>query len=149
MASLNKILLMGNLTRDPEVSYSPKGTPIATLGLAINRVWADEEQRKHEEVVFVDIMLWARLAEIAQEYLKKGSALFVEGHLKMDSWEDKQTGQKRSKLRVVGENMQFLGKREGAETTSPRPALVRPERSQPAPGTKTTLLEPDLDGIPF
>jgi single-strand DNA-binding protein len=131
MASLNRVLLIGNLTRNPELTYNQKGTPVASIGLAVNRAWLDEAKVKHEEVVFIDIRLWARLAEIAQQYLHKGSLIFIDGRLQLDTWDDKQTGQKRSKLYVVGENLQFLGKREGAETSSPRPALERPERRQP------------------
>src|SRR5438067_2644428 len=113
MASLNKVMLIGNLTRDPEIKYTPKGTPIADIGLAVNRNYTTESGEKREEVTFVDVELWGRQAEVAAEYLKKGRPVFIEGRLKLDTWEDKQTGQKKSKLRVVGEGMQFLGSREG------------------------------------
>jgi single-strand DNA-binding protein len=114
MASYNKVMLMGNLTRDPEVRYTPKGSAVADLALAVNRVYTADNNEKREEVTYVDVVLWARLAELAGQYLKKGNPVFIEGRLQMDSWEDKQTGQKRSRLRVVGEVMQFLGgKREG------------------------------------
>src|SRR5271155_5776907 len=115
MANLNKVMLMGNLTRDPEVRYTPKGTAVAELGLAINRVYSAENGEKREETTFVDVTFWGRTAEIAGEYLKKGRPVFIEGRLQLDSWEDKQTGQKRNKLKVVGENMQFIGARGGAE----------------------------------
>ena len=111
MASLNKIMLIGNLTRDPEVRYTPKGTAVSDLGLAVNRFYSSDGGEKREETTFVDVVLWAKLAELAGQYLKKGRPVFIEGRLQMDSWEDKTTGQKRSKLRVVGENMQFLGSR--------------------------------------
>jgi single-strand DNA-binding protein len=111
MANLNRVFLIGNLTKDPELRYTPKGTPVADLGLAINRVFTDEQGQKKEDTTFVDVTLWGRTAEIAQQYLKKGSPVFVEGRLQLDSWEDKQTGQKRSKLQVVGESMQLLGDR--------------------------------------
>src|ERR671919_2138110 len=111
MASFNKVILLGNLTRDPEVRYTPKGSAVCDLGIAVNRQYTLDNGEKREEVTYVDVVLWARLAEIAGEYLKKGRPIFIEGRLQMDSWEDKQTGQKRSKLRVVGETMQLLGGR--------------------------------------
>ncbi|HSJ02798.1 MAG: single-stranded DNA-binding protein [Verrucomicrobium sp.] len=114
MASYNKVMLMGNLTRDPEVRYTPKGSAVADLAIAVNRVYTAENGEKREEVTYVDVVLWARLAELAGQYLHKGRPVFIEGRLQMDQWEDKQTGQKRSRLRVVGEVMQFLdSKREG------------------------------------
>src|SRR5215217_7238771 len=100
MASLNKVMLIGNLTRDPEIKYTPKGTAVAEVGLAVNRVWSTEQGEKREETTFVDVELWGRTAELAGEYLKKGSPVFIEGRLKLDTWEDKQSGQKRSKMRV-------------------------------------------------
>src|SRR6516225_8495755 len=102
--NLNRVLLIGNLTRDPELRHTPKGTAVAELGLAINRAWTDEQNVKREETTFVDITLWGRTAEIAQQYLHKGSPVFIEGRLQLDSWDDKQTGQKRSKLRIVAEH---------------------------------------------
>lgn len=113
MASLNKVMLIGNLTRDPELKYTPKGTAIAEIGLAVNRSYTTDTGEKREETTFVDIELWGRQAELAGEYLKKGRPVFIEGRLKLDTWDDKQTGQKRSKMRVVGEVMQFLGGRDG------------------------------------
>src|SRR5580765_2274850 len=107
MASLNKVMLIGNLTRDPEVRYTPKGSPVADLAIAVNRVYTADNGEKREEVTYVDIVLWAKLAELAGQYLHKGRPIFVEGRLQMDQWEDKATGQKRSRLRVVGENIQF------------------------------------------
>jgi len=112
MANLNKVMLMGNLTRDPEVRYTPKGTAVAELGLAINRVYTADNNEKREETTFVDVTLWGRTAEIAGEYLKKGRPVFIEGRLQLDTWDDKQTGQKRSKLKVVGEAMQLMGARD-------------------------------------
>jgi single-strand DNA-binding protein len=113
MASYNKVMLMGNLTRDPEVRYTPKGSAVADLALAVNRVYTAENGERREEVTYVDVTLWARTAEVAGQYLKKGSPVFIEGRLQMDTWEDKQTGQKRSKIKVVGEVMQLLGRRDG------------------------------------
>ena len=111
MANLNKVMLIGNLTRDPEIKYTPKGSAIAELGLAINRYYTTESGEKKEETTFVDVTLWGRQAEIAKEYLSKGKPVYIEGRLQLDTWDDKQTGQKRSKLRVTGEQMQLLGSR--------------------------------------
>src|SRR4030095_14779295 len=109
MANFNKVMLMGNLTRDPEVRYTTKGTAVAEIGLAVNRIYSSENNEKREETTFVDVTLWGRTAEVAGEYLKKGRPVFIEGRLQLDSWEDKQSGQKRSKLRVVAEGMQLIG----------------------------------------
>src|SRR6185295_15250845 len=111
MASFNKVILVGNLTRDPEVRYTPKGSAVCDLGLAVNRQYTLDNGEKREEVTYVDVVLWARLAEIAGEYLKKGRPVFIEGRLQLDTWDDKQSGQKRSKMRVIGETMQLLGSR--------------------------------------
>ena len=109
MASFNKVILMGNLTRDPEVRYTPSGTAVSEVGLAVNRTWFDKQtNQKKEEVTFVDVTLWGRQAEVAGEYLGKGRGVLIEGRLQLDQWDDKETGQKRSKLRVVGENMTML-----------------------------------------
>ena len=153
MASFNKVILLGNLTRDPEVRYTPKGTAVADLGLAVNRSYTAENGEKREEVTFVDVTFWGRTAEVAGEYLKKGRPVFVEGRLQLDSWDDKQSGQKRTKLKVIGENMQMLGaprgggaggggddEGSGGGSRSSRPAPP-PQRSAPS--------EPDDDEIPF
>ncbi len=114
MASFNKVILVGNLTRDPEVKYTSGGTAVTEIGLAVNRYWFDKQSNeKREETTFVDVTLWGRQAELAGEYLSKGRPVLIEGRLQLDTWEDKTSGQKRSKLRVVGETMQFLGSREG------------------------------------
>src|SRR6266481_5070533 len=117
MANLNKVYLMGNLTRDPEIRYTPKGTAVADAGIAINRIYKGEDGEKKEDVTFVDITFWGRQAEIAQEYLRKGRPVFIEGRLQLDTWDDRQTGQKRSRLRVIAENLQMLGSRDRAEGT--------------------------------
>lgn len=108
MANLNKVLLLGNLTRDPEVRYTPKGTAVGDLGLAVNRRVSDGNGNWSDEVTFVDVTVWGTNAENAQKYLTKGRGVFIEGRLQMDTWEDKQSGQKRSKLKVVAEVLQFL-----------------------------------------
>jgi single-strand DNA-binding protein len=112
MASFNRVILLGNLTRDPQVKYIPSGTAVAEIGLAVNRYWFDKQSNsRREETTFVDVTLWGRDAEVAGEYLAKGRPVLIEGRLQLDTWDDKQTGQKRSKLRVVGERMQMLGSR--------------------------------------
>ncbi|WP_171189950.1 single-stranded DNA-binding protein, partial [Alienimonas chondri] len=109
MASFNKVILMGNLTRDPEVRYIPSGSAVCDIGLAVNRVWYDKgSSQKKEEVTFVDVTLWGRTAEIAGEYLSKGRPVLIEGYLKMDTWQDKQSGANRSKLKVVADTMTLL-----------------------------------------
>ncbi|MBK1833438.1 single-stranded DNA-binding protein [Roseibacillus ishigakijimensis] len=110
MANLNKVYLMGRLTRDPELRYTPKGTAVADIGMAINRYrGGGDGGERTEETTFVDVTLWGRQAEIVNQYLAKGREVFIEGRLQLDSWEDKASGQKRSKLKVVGESMQFIG----------------------------------------
>lgn len=112
MASFNKVILMGNVTRDPEVRYTTGGSAVTEIGLAVNRFWTDRNtNERKEETTFVDVTLWGRTAEIAGEYLAKGRPVMIEGRLQLDQWDDKETGQKRSKLRVVGESMQLLGSR--------------------------------------
>ena len=113
MPSLNKVLLMGNLTRDPELRVTPKGTPICQFGLAINRQFKMESGESREEVIFVDIEAWGKQGETIAKYCTKGRPLFVEGRLKLDQWEDKNTKEKKSKMRVVLEQFQFLGDSRG------------------------------------
>jgi single-strand DNA-binding protein len=119
MASFNRVILVGNLTRDPELRYIPSGTAVSEIGLAVNdRVKRNEQWV--DETTFVDVTLWGRTAEVANEYLSKGSPVLIEGRLKLDSWE--KDGQKRSKLRVVGERMQMLGGRDGGPRSGGKPA---------------------------
>jgi single-strand DNA-binding protein len=146
MANLNRVLLIGNLTRDPEVRYTPKGTAVADIGIAVNRVYSGDDGERKEEVTFVDVTLWGRQAEVAQEYLKKGRQVFIEGRLQLDTWDDKQTGQKRSRLRVVAENMQMLGSRADSETGSPAAGAQR--RTSPPPPQRQPPKDPDLDAEP-
>ena len=114
MASFNKVILVGNLTRDPEVRYSPSGPAVCDISLAVNSQWTDRKtNERKEEVTFVEVTLWGRTAEIAGEYLAKGRPVLIEGRLSLDSWEDKETGQKRSKLKVIADGMQLLGSRDG------------------------------------
>ncbi|HEX4666818.1 MAG TPA: single-stranded DNA-binding protein [Chthoniobacterales bacterium] len=153
MASYNKVLLLGNLTRDPEVRYTPKGTAVTDLGIAVNRQYTLDSGEKREEVTFVDVTFWGRTAEVAGEYLKKGRPVFIEGRLQLDTWDDKQTGQKRSKLKVMGEAMQMLGSRPGsggddAPNEEPRGRSTGAARSS-SPPKGGPAAEPDDDEIPF
>lgn len=110
MASFNKVILVGNLTRDPQARFTPGGTAVAEIGLAVNRSWMNKNtNQREEEVTFIDVTLWGRTAEVASEYLSKGRPVLIEGRLQLDQWDDKESGQKRSKLKVVGENMTMLG----------------------------------------
>ena len=145
MASVNKVILIGNVTRNPEIKYIPKGTAVTDLGLAVNRRYNVEGGGKREETAFIEITFWGRQAEVASEYLKRGSMVYVEGRLQMDTWEDKQTGQKRSRLRVVAENFQLLWGRQGEHTPSQHFEDASHFPSQPSSNVK----EEKEDDIPF
>ena len=154
MASFNKVILVGNLTRDPELRYTPKGTAIAKIGLAVNRVWTNEAGEKKEEVTFVDVDVFGRTAENVGQYMRKGRPILVEGRLRLDQWDDKQTGQKRSRLGVVAESVQFLGSpagggEGGAPAAAPRPA--RPAAAPAAPAAEPVEGDgpPESDDVPF
>jgi single-strand DNA-binding protein len=162
MANLNKVFLMGNLTRDPELRYTPKGTAVAKLGLAVNRVWKTETGETKEEVTFVDVDAFGRQAETIGQYCKKGRPLFIEGRLRLDQWDDKQTGQKRSKLGIVLESFQFLGsgnRAEGGhseggsfESAAPRRAPAAPTRAAAPAPAEPPMDEPPMpsdDDVPF
>jgi len=153
MANLNKVMLIGNLTRDPELRYTPKGSAVAEFGLAINRVWYNEQKQKQEETTFVDITLWARQAEIAQQYLTKGSPVYIEGRLSLDTWDDKATGQKRSKIKVVGETLQLLGSKShsGGGSSQSQGGPPAPQRSAPPQGASAAPSGEfqEEDEIPF
>src|SRR5260221_5376919 len=117
MANFNKVIIAGNLTRDPELRYTPKGTATARIGMAINRTWKSETGETKEEVTFVDVDAWGRQAEVLAQYMKKGRPLLVECRLKFDQWADKNTHQKQSKLRVVLESFSFLDSK-GADSAN-------------------------------
>ena len=121
MSDLNQVVLIGRVTRDPELRHTPGGVAVAEMSLAVNRTWFDKSSNeKRESVSFCDITLWSRTAEIACEYLRKGSQCAITGRLEQQSWEDKETGQKRSKLKVVGESLQLLGgKQEQRQDSGP------------------------------
>ncbi len=159
MANLNKVMLIGNLTRDPELRVTPKGTAICQFGLAVSRQFKDESGQNREETTFVDVEAWGRQGETISKYCTKGRPLFVEGRLKLDQWEDKASGQKRSKLKVVLENFQFLGGGRGEggqaggsdEGGDQTPAF---ERNTPPPRSASRTTPPPAaesidDDIPF
>jgi single-strand DNA-binding protein len=139
MANLNKVMLIGNLTRDPELRVTPKGTAICTFSLAVNRKFKDESGGEREEVTYVDIEAWGKSGENIAKYCTKGKPLFIEGRLRLDTWEDKNTKEKRSRMKVVCENFQFLGGRaEG----------VTPAGSPPAPSAAPAAGNPFANRAP-
>lgn len=169
MANFNKVMLMGNITRDVQLSYLPNQTPICEIGLAVNRTWTGQDGVKKEEVTFVDCTSFGKQAELLAKYKKKGDPLFIEGRLKLDQWEA-QDGTKRSKMRVVIENFQFLnrsagpgmgagpaagGDEEYAAAPAPaqrqpyrqaaRPAAAAPARPAPAPAPPAAPAQPNYD----
>jgi single-strand DNA-binding protein len=160
MASFNKVILLGNLTRDPELRYTPKGMATARLGLAVNRSYKTDGGETREEVTFIDVDAWGKQAELISQYLRKGAPLFLEGRLKFDQWDDKQTGQKVSKLRVVLENFQFVGgpRGEGAGAggggapglaSAPAPRPARPAAPAASPAAESDGPPPEDDDVPF
>ena len=154
MASFNKVILVGNLTRDPELRYTPSGKAIAKVGMAVNRTWTSESGEKKEEVTFVDVDIFGRTAENVSQYMRKGSSMLIDGRLRLDQWDDKQTGQKRSKLGVVAESVQFLGSPRGAEggapvaAAAPRPRPAAPAATE-APSGDDSPPPPSEDDVPF
>ena len=151
MASFNKVILVGNLTRDPELRYTPKGTAIAKIGLAVNRNWTSESGEKKEEVTFIDVDVFGRTAENVGQYMRKGRPTLIEGRLKLDQWDDKQTGQKRSRLGVIAETVQFLGSAQGGgnDGGAPAPARQRPAAAAPAGEPVEGDGPPESDDVPF
>lgn len=167
MAYLNKVFLIGNLTRDPELRVTPKGTAICQFGIAVNRQFKDESGATRDETTFVDIEAWGKQGELVSKYLTKGSLAMVEGRLKLDQWEDKTSGQKRSKIKVVLDNVHFprvavraaaaaavvvvvvARARRPTASTRPRLSVIRLRRAAPAASprrrktsTKTCRFEP-------
>jgi len=152
MANFNKVILAGNLTRDPELRYTPKGMAIAKIGLAINRTWKNEAGETKEEVTFVDVDAFGRTAEVIGQYLKKGRPILVEGRLRLDQWDDKQTGQKRSRLGVVMESFQFMDSGRGDGATgggAPRPSPPASSGTKPPEPPDTDGPPPEEDDVPF
>ncbi len=153
MASFNKVILVGNLTRDPELRYTPKGTAIAKVGIAVNRVWTTDTGEKKEEVTFVDVDVFGRTAENVGQYMRKGRPILIEGRLRLEQWDDKQTGQKRSRLSVVAETVQFLGSATGGgESGASAPARrAAPAAAAAAPASEPLEGDgpPESDDVPF
>ena len=151
MANFNKVILAGNLTRDPELRYTPKGTAIAKFGLAINRTWKNEAGETKEEVCFVDVDAFSRQAEVIAQYMRKGRPILVEGRLKLDTWEDKTTHQKQSKLKVHLEAFSFIDSK-GAESGPPAEAPRRPAvnaAAKPAEASEGEAPAEAEDDVPF
>lgn len=143
MSNYNRVILAGKLTRDPEIRHTPKGAAVCKIGIAINRKWKDAEGQAREEATFVDVDAFGKQAEVIGQYFKKGRAILIDGRLKLDQWDDKQTGQKRSRLGVVLESFSFIGggdKREEGDAPEAKPARqVAPVSGEPAQG----------DDVPF
>jgi single-strand DNA-binding protein len=159
MANLNKVMLIGNLTRDPELRVTPKGTAICQFSLAVNRKFKDESGGEREEVTYVDIEAWSKQGETIAKYCTKGRPLFVEGRLRLDQWEDKTTKEKRSRMKVVLENFQFLGSGradgaapggggEGGEGGS-APRSYAPRATTPRPAAPPAAQENLDEDVPF
>ncbi len=156
MASINKVILIGNLTRDPQLKYLPSQTAVAEFGLAMNRKFRTATGEDREEVCFVDCSAFGRTGEVINQYCRKGKQIYIEGRLKLDQWEDKQGGGKRSKLSVVVENFQFLGAPGGAgaggggnqDAPAPdeeqRPPARQANQGRPAQATKPAPQEPPI-----
>ena len=155
MPALNKVLLMGNLTRDPELRVTPKGTPICQFALAINRQFKMESGESREEVIYVDVEAWGKQGETIAKYCTKGRPLYVEGRLRLDQWEDKNTKEKRSRMKVVLEQFQFLGDGRGGGAPSgggDAPGAPSPERFSPPPrasSPKPATTENLDEDVPF
>lgn len=146
MANLNKVFLMGNLTRDPELRYTPSGLAVASFGIAVNRVWKTPEGEQKKDTCFVDASIFGKRAEVVSEYFSKGKPIFIEGRLQFRQWESKD-GQKRNNLSVVVENFEFIG----ARTTASSEQRVRPkEAAIPAESSHEDIVDDvNNDEIPF
>jgi single-strand DNA-binding protein len=156
MASLNKVHLIGTLGRDPEITYTPRGSAVTEISIAINRKWNDNGEWR-EEVTWVNITLWGKTAEACATYARKGHQLFVEGRLAVDQWEDKASGKKQSRMKVVGESIQFLTPKPSDNEEQPRrsqPSAQRQQAQAPPPDTgpknlHAAAMELSDDDIPF
>ena len=147
MPNYNKVILMGRLTRDPEVRYASNGNAIAKLSVAVNRVWRNKEGQQQEETTFVDVDAFGRQAETISQYLSKGRPIFLEGRLKLDQWDDKQTGQKRSRLGVVLDRFEFIDSRgEGGGSGGGGGNFAQPDASTDSGGGSPP---PEDDDVPF
>lgn len=154
MADFNRVLFLGRLTRDPELKYTRNETAVAEFGLAVNREWTDASGDRKKEVCFIECVAWAKRAEVIDKYLEKGSPIFIEGHLAFDQWEDRETGAKRSKHKLVVDNFQFIGSRKDGEGGSRENrgdrAPQRDEERGDGPGSDRPTDNLDLDApVPF
>ena len=152
MANFNTVILIGNLTRDPDLRYTPKGTAIAKIGLAVNRTWRTDTGETKEEVTFVDIDAFGKQAETLGQYMKKGRPIMIEGRLKLDTWEDKQTNQKRSRLGVIMESFQFLDfnkSAEGVPSGAPRNRPAQATAPEADASSPPDPMPPEEDDVPF
>jgi single-strand DNA-binding protein len=157
MANFNKVILAGNLTRDPELRYTPKGTAVVKMGMAINRTWKSESGENKEEVTFVDVDVWGRQAEVIAQYMRKGRPLLVEGRLRLDTWEDKNTHQKQSKLKVVLESFSFIDSKGseggagagGVPSGEPARRPAPPDKPAAAAAPPEAEPPPEEDDVPF
>ena len=149
MASFNKVILMGNLTRDPQLRYLPSNMAVCEFGLAVNRRWRDKDGNQKEEVCFVDVTAWGRQGETINQYVTKGRSILIEGHLKFDSWTG-QDGQKRSKLSVVVDNFQFVGARgeQGAPGGAPAERGMVPGNNAGSGPGRGGPLPPEPEDLP-
>lgn len=153
--NLNKVIIAGNLTRDPELRQTPSGQSVCTIGVATNRVWTNPSGQKQEAVEFHNVVLWGRLAEITNQYLKKGRLILVEGRLQTRSWDDKQTGQKKYRTEIVAENIQFGpqggGNFGGGAPTSPREPSAAEQQPAEIPTVQYPADEEEIrpEDIPF
>ena len=140
MASFNKVILIGNLTRDPELKFLPKGTGVCNISMAVNRRWKTETGEEREDVYFADCKAFGKQAETLSQYVKKGHPLMIEGRLTREEWDDKKSGEKKSATRIMIESFQFLKSREDGAASAPR-----------RESTQAAATKPDLDGddLPF
>lgn len=142
MASYNRVILMGNVTRDVEVRYTPNGTAVCTVGIATSKPFKQGDQWK-EKTTFLDVTCWARNAEVAGEYLRKGSPVFIEGTIELEKWDDKKTGEPRSKVQIVCESLKLLGsKGEGKSKEQPQSQAASSDYGDPK-------FDGDNDDVPF
>ena len=152
MASFNKVILIGNLTRDVELRYLGNGTAVSDVSLAVNESYKNKEGQKVENTVFVECTLWGKTAELAGQYLAKGKPVMFEGKLKLDQWDDKETGKKRSKLGVIVESMQFLGSPSGGKDAPQEEERPQQQTRKTAPAKQTPLYDNQPSGgddVPF
>lgn len=140
---MNLVIIKGNLTRDPELRYTPNGTPIAACSVAVNEVWTDQQGEKQERVNFFDVDFWGKTAETVSQYFAKGKPILVQGRLKQETWEDKQTKQKRSKIKITADRFEFCGDtKAGTQRSAPPGEGAQPDGNSEAP-------QPDADDVPF